>query len=192
MFTLLMRRRRAPGAPPGGRVAKFHLVDLAGSERNKRSGAEGARFKVPPLPPSPAPSLPSTAPTAAAPRRIVPGSECGSGFCASQVPQSNCTARRAEDVQPHAAACPCLFAPSGRWRQLQGTRSVRNGDGGPGGGAQEAVSINRGLLALGNVINALADGATDHVPYRQSKITRLLQVRSPTASLLTVPRESPG
>lgn len=41
---------------------------------------------------------------------------------------------------------------------------------------QEAVSINRGLLALGNVITALAAGERDHVPYRQSKITRLLQV----------------
>jgi Kinesin motor domain len=41
---------------------------------------------------------------------------------------------------------------------------------------QEAISINRGLLALGNVITALAAGERDHVPYRQSKITRLLQV----------------
>lgn len=41
---------------------------------------------------------------------------------------------------------------------------------------QEAISINRGLLALGNVITALADGVADHIPYRQSKITRLLQV----------------
>lgn len=47
IFTLLMRQRQVGGAPPGGRVAKFHLVDLAGSERNKRSGAEGARLKVP-------------------------------------------------------------------------------------------------------------------------------------------------
>jgi hypothetical protein len=42
------------------------------------------------------------------------------------------------------------------------------------------VHINRGLLALGNVISALGDekkrkeGA--HVPYRDSKLTRLLQV----------------
>ncbi len=43
VFTLLLRRA---GAPPGARVAKFRLVDLAGSERNKRSGAEGARFKA--------------------------------------------------------------------------------------------------------------------------------------------------
>ena len=34
----------------------------------------------------------------------------------------------------------------------------------------------RGLLALGNVINAVVDGHK-HVPYRDSKLTRLLQVR---------------
>lgn len=43
VFTLLLRRR---GGGPDARVAKFRLVDLAGSERNKRSGAEGARFRV--------------------------------------------------------------------------------------------------------------------------------------------------
>lgn len=29
--------------------------------------------------------------------------------------------------------------------------------------------------ALGNVINALTDGKSTHVPYRDSKLTRLLQ-----------------
>ncbi len=44
------------------------------------------------------------------------------------------------------------------------------------------MSINRGLLALGNVITALAGGRpSDHVPYRQSKITRLLQAGSTAA-----------
>lgn len=43
---------------------------------------------------------------------------------------------------------------------------------------QEAVNINQGLLAIGNVISALGDPAAKaaHVPYRQSKITRLLKV----------------
>ncbi|KZV79915.1 kinesin-domain-containing protein [Exidia glandulosa HHB12029] len=43
--------------------------------------------------------------------------------------------------------------------------------------AKEGISINGGLLALGNVISALGDpkkGIT-HVPYRDSKLTRLLQ-----------------
>ncbi|KAL9540509.1 hypothetical protein MBANPS3_009641 [Mucor bainieri] len=43
--------------------------------------------------------------------------------------------------------------------------------------AKEGISINSGLLALGNVISALGDEArrTSHVPYRDSKLTRLLQ-----------------
>lgn len=42
------------------------------------------------------------------------------------------------------------------------------------------VHINKGLLALGNVISALGDDKKRkeglHVPYRDSKLTRLLQV----------------
>ena len=44
---------------------------------------------------------------------------------------------------------------------------------------KEGININRGLLALGNVISALGDEqkrqAGAHVPYRDSKLTRLLQ-----------------
>ncbi|KAL0278939.1 UNVERIFIED_CONTAM: hypothetical protein PYX00_000615 [Menopon gallinae] len=43
--------------------------------------------------------------------------------------------------------------------------------------AREGISINAGLLALGNVISALGDKTKKalHVPYRDSKLTRLLQ-----------------
>ncbi|KAG5354430.1 Kinesin-like protein bimC [Yarrowia sp. C11] len=40
--------------------------------------------------------------------------------------------------------------------------------------AREAGSINQSLLTLGRVINSLVDG-TPHIPYRESKLTRLLQ-----------------
>uniref|UniRef100_A0A3Q1BR87 Kinesin-like protein n=1 Tax=Amphiprion ocellaris TaxID=80972 RepID=A0A3Q1BR87_AMPOC len=40
---------------------------------------------------------------------------------------------------------------------------------------KEAAKINLSLSALGNVISALADGRSGHVPYRDSKLTRLLQ-----------------
>ena len=42
---------------------------------------------------------------------------------------------------------------------------------------KESVNINAGLLALGNVISALGDDRrkTGHVPYRESKLTRMLQ-----------------
>lgn len=41
----------------------------------------------------------------------------------------------------------------------------------------EGANINKSLLALGNCINALCEsaGATRHVPYRNSKLTRLLK-----------------
>ncbi|XP_068132403.1 kinesin-like protein KIF21A isoform X8 [Hyperolius riggenbachi] len=49
--------------------------------------------------------------------------------------------------------------------------------GATGDRAKEGISINCGLLALGNVISALGDRSkkATHVPYRDSKLTRLLQ-----------------
>uniref|UniRef100_A0A915PXY0 Kinesin heavy chain n=1 Tax=Setaria digitata TaxID=48799 RepID=A0A915PXY0_9BILA len=40
---------------------------------------------------------------------------------------------------------------------------------------EEAKNINKSLSALGNVIAALAEGTKGHVPYRDSKLTRILQ-----------------
>ncbi|XP_052565500.1 osmotic avoidance abnormal protein 3 isoform X2 [Culex pipiens pallens] len=47
--------------------------------------------------------------------------------------------------------------------------------GATGDRLKEATKINLSLSALGNVISALVDGKTKHVPYRDSKLTRLLQ-----------------
>ena len=43
---------------------------------------------------------------------------------------------------------------------------------------KEGININMGLLALGNVVNSLTEGKS-HIPYRDSKLTRMLQVCPP-------------
>ncbi len=43
---------------------------------------------------------------------------------------------------------------------------------------EEGKLINKSLSALGNVVNALTDGKSSHVPYRDSKLTRVLQVHT--------------
>ncbi|EGZ29983.1 hypothetical protein PHYSODRAFT_310092 [Phytophthora sojae] len=62
---------------------------------------------------------------------------------------------------------------------LAGSERVRRTNS-EGARFKEGVNINRGLLTLGNVINALCErsrtsSTTTHVPYRDSKLTRLLQ-----------------
>ena len=47
--------------------------------------------------------------------------------------------------------------------------------GATGDRLKEATKINMSLSALGNVISALVDGKSAHIPYRDSKLTRLLQ-----------------
>lgn len=49
--------------------------------------------------------------------------------------------------------------------------------GASGATMKEGISINKGLLCLGNVISALTDESKkiSHIPYRDSKLTRILQ-----------------
>lgn len=47
--------------------------------------------------------------------------------------------------------------------------------GNTGSAMREGININMGLLALGNVISALtSDKKSKHIPYRDSKLTRIL------------------
>jgi hypothetical protein len=52
---------------------------------------------------------------------------------------------------------------------------------------KEAAAINQSLLALGNVIQALSSGnSAQHVPYRTSKLTRLLKAPLTSATVMIV------
>jgi kinesin family protein 3/17 len=46
--------------------------------------------------------------------------------------------------------------------------------GATGATMKEGIKINLSLTALGNVISSLVDGKSTHIPYRDSKLTRLL------------------
>ncbi|CAA6666662.1 unnamed protein product [Spirodela intermedia] len=57
---------------------------------------------------------------------------------------------------------------------LAGSEKVEK-SGAEGRNLDEAKTINKSLSALGNVINALTTGKVNHIPYRDSKLTRILQ-----------------
>jgi kinesin family protein 5 len=58
---------------------------------------------------------------------------------------------------------------------LAGSEKVRR-SGASGETLEEAKKINLSLSCLGNVINALTcRKRKDHIPYRESKLTRILQ-----------------
>jgi len=57
---------------------------------------------------------------------------------------------------------------------LAGSEKVSK-TGAEGGVLEEAKNINKSLSALGNVISGLAEGNNSYIPYRDSKMTRILQ-----------------
>ena len=68
----------------------------------------------------------------------------------------------------HCVATLSIIDLAGSERATASTRT--------GIGRKEGANINRSLLALGNCINALCDDTgRSHVPYRDSKLTRLLK-----------------
>jgi len=83
------------------------------------------------------------------------------------------TARTNEGVDITTSSCMTFV-------DLAGSERMKK-TGAEGDRMKEGIKINEGLLALGNVINALGDderqnsGEKVYVPYRQSKLTRLLQ-----------------
>ncbi|EHH54858.1 hypothetical protein EGM_03951 [Macaca fascicularis] len=73
----------------------------------------------------------------------------------------------------HVAVTSTLHANSDL--SLMGPYDDVSKTGAEGAVLDEAKNINKSLSALGNVISALAEGTKTHVPYRDSKMTRILQ-----------------
>ena len=57
---------------------------------------------------------------------------------------------------------------------LAGSERIKK-TGATGNTLKEGININKGLLCLGNVIAALTESTSHHIPYRDSKLTRILQ-----------------
>ncbi|RIA87565.1 P-loop containing nucleoside triphosphate hydrolase protein, partial [Glomus cerebriforme] len=80
--------------------------------------------------------------------------------------------RRLDDMENVTITSKFNFVDLAGSERLKRTSAI-------GDRAKEGISINSGLLALGNVISALGDPNkakhTTHIPYRDSKLTRLLQ-----------------
>ncbi|XP_052004747.1 kinesin heavy chain-like isoform X2 [Xyrauchen texanus] len=74
-----------------------------------------------------------------------------------------------ENVETEKKLCGKLYLVD-----LAGSEKVSK-TGAEGSVLDEAKNINKSLSALGNVISALAEGTKAHVPYRDSKMTRILQ-----------------
>jgi hypothetical protein len=169
MLTIAKRPVSAAGAKSGlaqkVKVGKLFLVDLAGSERLKKSRstgadwahahhhlADGAQFE-------PCPSV--------FPLRVDSMQQgClhdGTLGCLRHGPlHLVCT------LILHALHAECCKDSGGRACGVHAKPGIR---------ASEAVSINLSLTTLGMCINARADAAATHVPFRDSKLTRLLQAR---------------
>ncbi|XP_019736714.1 kinesin-like protein KIF21B isoform X2 [Hippocampus comes] len=95
-----------------------------------------------------------------------------------QLPNGDGETEELNGVEPRAIEQPEYEALMAKFHfvDLAGSERLKR-TGATGERAREGISINCGLLALGNVISALGDQTKKggHVPYRDSKLTRLLQ-----------------
>jgi len=86
-------------------------------------------------------------------------------------PDGQAPAARAEGDKPDE-----FMAAKFHFVDLAGSERAKK-TGASGAVLKEGININKGLLALGNVIAALTEETkkNQHVPYRDSKLTRILQ-----------------
>ena len=109
---------------------------------------------------------------------IIDAIETGKSYRASAATLMNAESSRSHSIL--SILVNQQNAASGRQRQgkiflvdLAGSEKISK-TGAQGLRLEEAKNINKSLTALGMVINALCDGSP-HVPYRDSKLTRILQ-----------------
>uniref|UniRef100_A0A6Q2YZU0 Kinesin motor domain-containing protein n=1 Tax=Esox lucius TaxID=8010 RepID=A0A6Q2YZU0_ESOLU len=101
---------------------------------------------------------------------------CQVRVCAPDDSESNETDNRLTNGSPEMNSEFETLTAKFHFVDLAGSERLKR-TGATGDRAKEGISINCGLLALGNVISALGDRSkrSTHVPYRDSKLTRLLQ-----------------
>lgn len=103
----------------------------------------------------------------------------GQGIRATAATGMNEGSSRSHSVLTLTVSCRSLETESRRTGKLvlvdlAGSEMVRK-TGATGQQLEEAKTINKSLSALGQVITALTDDSKTHVPYRDSKLTRMLQ-----------------
>merc|ERR1719472_715822 len=89
-----------------------------------------------------------------------------------------------------AVSATLMNATSSRSHSVFTVKERQKGTGATGQTLKEGANINKSLSALGNVINALVESATVSkkvfIPYRNSKLTRVLQESLGGNSLCTM------
>ena len=184
IFTLTLEQRRKPNAPADSKAPKFlksklHLVDLAGMTSSMAT-LESNRDSIDMLHsilPISLTNFDDRAYWAICPIKklyiwhIEP-------FQPACLPKSHTTCLHSFMIAYNAS-----MPDTAKFYQLSclifiwaGSERVED-TGATGKQMAEGININKGLLALGNVISALTDRkGRRHIPYRDSKLTRILQV----------------
>lgn len=149
VFTVIIERSdMGPDGEPHIRAGKLNLVDLAGSERSTKTGA--------------------------CVRACAGWRMCLPAFLPVYLPTYLPVCCFVWKEKTLASSRFHTDALKWWWRPSCVKFSARVA-GATGDRLKEGIMINKSLSALGNVISALTDAKATHVPYRDSKLTRLLQ-----------------
>ncbi|KAJ9439224.1 Kinesin-like protein KIN-4A, partial [Diplonema papillatum] len=178
------------GRVKGATVSKLHLVDLAGSERNKKTQAVGQRFResvsinsgllalgnvISVLGEQNAP--PSAAPTSTRPANSPSEPAHTGGDLAENNTTTTTTTQHQQQQQQQREEVPGGGVAAEEAEQGVGhlSDSFARRSLAPEGseGLKAAAAIDGGAVSAGGALPAAA--RRTHVPYRDSKLTRLLQ-----------------